>query len=47
MVCGILLFPEKEAKSVVLIRRRVVDAKIGEADPGCLRACPQEALGAE
>jgi hypothetical protein len=26
-----LLFPEKEAKSVVLLRRRFVDPKLGEA----------------
>jgi hypothetical protein len=31
----ILLFPEKEAKSVVLLRRRFVGTpKLGEADPG-------------
>jgi hypothetical protein len=31
---GILLFPEKEAKSVVLLRRRVVGTDLGEADQG-------------
>jgi hypothetical protein len=30
----ILLFLVKEAKSVVMLRRRFVDPKLGEADPG-------------
>jgi hypothetical protein len=38
---GVLLFPEKEAKSVVLLRRRFGDPKLGEADPGGLGASPQ------
>jgi hypothetical protein len=37
----ILLFPEKEAKSVCS-RRYALNPKLGEADPGGLGACPQE-----
>jgi hypothetical protein len=44
---SLLLFPEKEAKSVVLLRRRLTavswfDPSLGEADPGGLGACPQK-----
>jgi hypothetical protein len=39
---SVLLFPEKEAKSVVLLRRRFADPELGETDPGGLGACPQE-----
>jgi hypothetical protein len=37
-----LLFPEKEAKSVVLLRRSSCYPTLGEADPGGLGACPQQ-----
>jgi hypothetical protein len=40
-----LLFLEKEAKSVVLLRRRMLNVgypTLGEADPGGLGACPQK-----
>jgi hypothetical protein len=38
---GILLFPEKEAKSVVPLRGRSIYPKLREADPGGLGASPQ------
>jgi hypothetical protein len=40
---GHLLFPEKEAKSVVPLRGRFLGyPTLGEADPGGLGACPQQ-----
>jgi hypothetical protein len=39
--CNIfLLFPEKEAKSVVM--KTIFYPELGEADPGGLGACPQK-----
>jgi hypothetical protein len=42
MICRVLLFPEKEAKSVVSASQKTVGyPTLGEADPGGLGACPQ------
>jgi hypothetical protein len=41
---GILLFQEKEAKSVSSASQKVIPyLNLGEADPGGLGACPQNA----
>jgi hypothetical protein len=39
----VLLFPEKEAKSISSASQKTLPySKLGEADPGGLGACPQE-----
>jgi hypothetical protein len=40
---NVLLFPEKEAKSVSSASQKTMGSpKLGEADPGGLGACPQQ-----
>jgi hypothetical protein len=38
----VIFFSRKEAKALVLLRRRFVDPKLGEADLGGLGACPRK-----